>query len=378
MKHLKKATILVMIVATLLMSVGCNQSANLKEDSSINRQDLITQLNLDEEIEIILSKSEDVTGDEVKDKIILTGKRAAEKSPFFDDLTIVVQDGESKEYSQATYENFSGYEPKILIKDFSGDKVGDVMVTASSGGSGGIVNHLIATFQDNQAQVIFDDQDNQGVKVAGTFMPDFKAKLKFEDINKEAILDLTFNKDKYIKRRIYNEDGLLVKRMKITPYSDPFSSLEAIDYNGDGTYELRGHQRIVGAYGADKISEVESIWQYQDNNWDLKELQYSNYLLKYNQNQVQKFGILGSIEKIETGAENKRVLVAGQGINSSNQDKIMLLVNEDTELVTENESSKIEIDDLEVGMKVKAYHREAVTMSIPPQSVATKIIIVNN
>ena len=268
-----------LIISLILVGVFLDYNRNI--DVASSHSSLINELNLEENIEIIESEKKDVTGDQVEDKILLTGIRADKNSVFFDHLTVVVRDGKKDEYLKATYKNFSGYEPKLMLKDFSGDQIADVMVKSRTGGSGGIVDHLIATFSEGESKVIFDSQDNKGIEVTGQFLPNFKAKLEFKNHNKQVTLDLSFNREKYIKNKIYNQQGLMIKRKLIRPYSYPFGKLEVIDYNRDGTYELKGYQKVVGAYGADKISELKTIWRYEEEDWQLEELQYSNYLLKY-------------------------------------------------------------------------------------------------
>lgn len=232
---------------------------------------LAFQLELKENTEIITAQKTDVTGDGISDKFILLGSKVGPgKSPFRDNLIIVVEDGENQSYLTATYDGFVGYNPELLTRDFTGDQVDDVMVTANSGGNGGIYHHLIAPFKDGKAEVIFDEDNNRGVEVTGQFIPDFKARLNFVDLDKEVIFDSSVNKDEYIKQRIYNQEGALVTERLIRPYSYPFGRLEAVDYNNDSQYGLRGLQKIVGTYGADKISEVESIWIYKNQQWVLK------------------------------------------------------------------------------------------------------------
>lgn len=282
MINLDKGTMIRVLLVVCLMSVGLFLDFNRNKNVASSQQLLINKLNLEKNIEIIQSKQKDVTGDKVKDKVLLTGVRVEPKSVFFNNVTVVVKNGQTNHYIKATYKDLSGYEPQLIVKDFSGDQIADVMVKAPTGGSGGIVNHLIATFKKDKAQVIFDNKDNKGIKVTGQFVPDFKAKLKFKRLDKQVTLDLSFNREKYIKDRIYNQQGMMIKRKLVRPYSYPYGKLEVVDYNHDGTYELKGYQKVVGVYGADVISELESICSYEEENWELKELQYSNYLRKYN------------------------------------------------------------------------------------------------
>ncbi|SKC92269.1 hypothetical protein [Maledivibacter halophilus] len=252
-----------------------SQIANLK----IGDEFTIEKLDLGDNAYVIDYKSEDVTGDEVKDDIILVGNKMQKEDIFSTSLNVVVKDGKTNEYSKATYENFGGYEGTLYVQDFSGDKINDVMVSTSTGGSGGIYDHFIATFKDNNPTVIFDNKDNEGVKAEAKFIDDFKVEINIEGIGQKAIVDVSVNKDKYIEDGLYDKNGKVLKDS--APFSYPFSLVEARDYNGDGTYELIGHQRVVGLYNADTISHIDTVWSYKDSKWTVEELKYSTYIKKY-------------------------------------------------------------------------------------------------
>lgn len=257
-----------------------NDKANVKQSNFIVGEEFaIEKLALGDKAYVIDYKSADVTGDEVKDDIILIGNKMQKEDIFSDSLNIVVKDGKSNEYSKTTYENFAGYEGALYVHDFSGDNINDVMVSASTGGSGGIYEHLIATFKDNNPTVIFDNKDNEGAKTEAKFIDDFKVELNIENINQKAIVDVSVNKEQYIEGGLYEQNGKILKDS--TPFSYPFSLVEAKDYNGDGTYELIGHQRVVGLYNADTISHIDTVWSYKDSKWTIEELKYSTYLKKY-------------------------------------------------------------------------------------------------
>ncbi len=376
MKDHSKKLVLILSVVAVMMLVGCSQGSKPNNDLALDKESLLTQLNLGKNGVVIESKSIDVTGDGNKDNVVLVGSKADEgKSPFRENLMIIVQEDESEEYLKATYDKFSGYEPKLTVKDFTGDKIADVMITANSGGSGGIYNHLIATFKDAQAKVIFDQNNNKGLQVSGQFMPDFKAKVNFEDLNKEALIDISVNKANYIQLKIYNQEGALVQKKLIRPSSYPFSNLKPIDYNRDGKYELRGLQKIVGANNADTISEIESIWSYDNNKWNLKEVKYNTILLKHNSNPISDHRITGYIKEIKETEKTKYVLVVDNLDDAKPNEGVMLLVSKDTKLLKEEGNKKIQFKDLKEGMKIEALRSNIMTMSLPPQTNALKIIV---
>lgn len=261
----------VVMMAGVLGVVRAN--VNLKE-LVVGEPFTVEYLDLGDQMYVIDLKDADVTGDEVTDQVILVGKKIFSPEDIFaDQLTIVVQDGVSKKYSTITDEQFSGYEGRLMINDFTGDQIADVMVTASTGGSGGIVNHMIATFAGSDSKLIFAELENMGVRMVGEFVDGYQAELRVKNIaNVDQIvtIDLQDRKDMYIEQAIYSANGQLLK--EIQPIVYPFSRLEAIDVDFDGVYELRGTQRIVGAYGADGIGFVESLWKYEDGKWQAKNL----------------------------------------------------------------------------------------------------------
>lgn len=274
------------LLLTGCLAVGCVYYVNAQSTSNSQTPNLkigdgftVERLALGDNAYVIDYKSADVTGDEVKDDIILVGNKMQKEDIFSESLNIVVKDGKSNEYSKATYENFGGYEGALYVEDFSGDNINDVMVSAGTGGSGGINEHLIATFKDNNPMVIFDNKDNEGVKTEAKFIDDFKVEINIENINQKAIIDVSVNKDQYIEDGLYDKNGKVLKDSE--PFSYPFSLVEAKDYNGDGTYELIGHQRVVGLYNADTISHIDTVWSYKNSKWTVEELKYSTYIKKY-------------------------------------------------------------------------------------------------
>lgn len=265
-----------------ILTVSAFSAVNAQEDCNrfkVGEKVSISQLQMADNAYVIDYKSADVTGDKVNDHVVLAGNKLYSRDDIFaDNLTVVVQDGKSKKYSKATYENFCGYDGNLFIGDFTGDKVNDVMVSAATGGSGGIVSHLIATFNNNEPTVIFNEENNNGINITGKYLDGFKAELNVENINKDITLDLSANKDSYVEYQTYDTNGTLLEG--ISPWIDPFSLLEAVDYNGDGVYELRGYQSVSGTCHADRITCFESLWQYDNNSWNIEQLEYSTYLVK--------------------------------------------------------------------------------------------------
>lgn len=277
---LKKTSALLLAGALALGAMGYAKVDAENNTFEVGEKFTVADMKMGEKAYVIDYKLEDVTGDKIKDNIVLVGTKEDKKGMFVDNLNVIVQDGNSKKYTKATYEYFGGYdcEDMMFIGDFNGDKVNDVMVSAPTGGSGGIVEHMIATFKDHKPSVIFTDKENEGVRIDGKYVDGYKAEVEFKDLNKKIELDVSANKEVYKKIKIYDNNGKVLEEVK--PWIYPFSKVEPIDYDCDGLYELHAYQRIVGGWNADTISYVESILKFENNKWNTKQLNYSTYLVK--------------------------------------------------------------------------------------------------
>lgn len=275
---LNRLVILILTGFLIIYGISVISANNNNSQYKIGEKFTVAELELNDNVYLIDYQRADVTGNGFADDIFLVGTKIGLNDIFADNLTVVVYDGKINEYIKATYDNFSGYDGKLFIGDFTADQVDDVFVSAATGGSGGFYAHLIATFATSKSEIIFAENENQGIIITGKYIDNFQAKLDVTNLDKEINLDISANKTSYIEAGIYDDNGRILK--EITPYSYPFSSLTPVDRDLDGVYDLLGLQRVVGAYNADTISIVESIWKYKNSSWSLRQAQYSNFLLK--------------------------------------------------------------------------------------------------
>lgn len=210
----------------------------------------------------------DVTGDGLVDTIYLTGRRKHVDSTYADDLRLSVKSGADATFKTHSLSRLGGYRTNLFAGDFSGDKVPDVYLEVESGGSGGWSYHNIVSFNGNEAKEIFGDNNNQSQSIKGEFVDGLKVELTNTANGKTAALDVSDRLQDYVRLGIYGEDGILQKETQTM--TAPFSRLTPIDYDNDGVFELKGIQRISGAYRADGIADVESVLKYKDDDWMLK------------------------------------------------------------------------------------------------------------
>ncbi|KNF08055.1 hypothetical protein CLPU_10c01100 [Gottschalkia purinilytica] len=165
----------------------------------------------------------------------------------------------------------------MFIGDFTGDKINDLFISASIAGNGGIINNRIVKLSEKKPKIIFSEKENEGIKIQGDYLDNFRVKL-YTNTNKQFEIDLSFNENTYIKNKIYDNNGKLLKQVKT--WSDSFQNLKPVDYDGDGIYELVGNQSIFETSHVDKISHLNSLWKYESNKWQPKEIEYSSFLIK--------------------------------------------------------------------------------------------------
>lgn len=278
MNILKKHMVATMMCGLMVtpLSVTLAQSTQLMEMSPAISISSEVMKRLPPDNYIIDQKIADVTGDHREDKIFLIGHKINKEARYTDHLTLLVEDGTSKKLITAELENLGGYQGKLFVGDFSGDGIADVMVSVPTGGSGGMVDHRILTFENGQSSIIFNQENNRGIQFDGKFIKDFKAQLTNEEYGIHTTIDLQMKKDLYITSKIYDEDGNVLKEVK--PISYPLASLEPVDLDRNGVYELRGIQRVIGAYGADGIGHVYSGWKYENNKWVVQNIEITSFV----------------------------------------------------------------------------------------------------
>ncbi|MED4755207.1 hypothetical protein [Brevibacillus choshinensis] len=241
------------------------------------------QLKMDKNNYVIDLKSADVTGDKIADTVYLLGIKEKQDDIFASNMNIVVQDGKTKAYSKTELGDLGGYDGTLTLVDFTGDHVADAFVKTATGGSGGIYEHVIATFADKQSKVIFGEDENEGIKYEGTFVDGFKVEGKGKHLDKSLTFDVSANKDLYVAAKLYDQAGKLVANKEdLSVYSYPFSALTPIDMDGNGTFELVGEQRVVGINNTDTVSRINSVWGFgADGKWNPWEVAYSTFLIQH-------------------------------------------------------------------------------------------------
>ena len=224
----------------------------------------------------------DVDGDGKDEEVLLMGNKIVKDSYFMGELYVIVKDlndGKIKAYIRP--QNCGGYNSFLTLADVTGDGIYDVIINASTGGSGDTVDLRVLNFAGGEAKEIFTKENNSGIAFVGKYLPNYKAELMFPTINKNIVVDLSGKKDLYNNFNIYAANGQ-VKNSGEMPYMQDFFSAIAIDVDGDGTEELVTAQRITGPISMETLGYVRTIWKYAAENWQAKQIDFRMNLLSKN------------------------------------------------------------------------------------------------
>jgi hypothetical protein len=149
----------------------------------------------------------------------------------------------------------------LHFADFTDDGISDIFVTVETGGSGGTINAFAYSFKNGQIKNLHVPS---GVPVTAQFINGYRAKIKIPG-QAAVYLDVSARKAEYEKLGLY-KDGVVNEATELMV--DPFSSWKIIPLlnNKNG---LAGIQRVSGAYHADALVDIHSVWEYKDEKWQL-------------------------------------------------------------------------------------------------------------
>jgi hypothetical protein len=204
----------------------------------------------------------DVNGDRIPDNVYLTGIKTS-GSQFTQNITLVIQDGMTGRFTSIPLSENAGYNPTLFLGDFTGDGVDDILISITTGGSGGIMYHYIYSFTNNTAQLLFDfNVYNEQYKYDVTYKDNYKVEVISKKNNKKYIIDISYKQADYLNE-IYDENGKLKK--PINGFVNPISGLYPVDFDSNKVYELLAYQKIAGRYNADSLGYVLNTLKWKDN-----------------------------------------------------------------------------------------------------------------
>lgn len=206
-------------------------------------------------------KRGDVNGDRIKDNVYLIGQMpSGSDSPFRDNITLIIQDGRTGQFTRTTLEQNAGYNPTLFLGDFTGNKIDDILISIDSGGSGGYAFYYIYSFIRNVPKVIFDfEQFNNKYAFVVTYKDNYEVKVNQKNSDNDYIINIRYKGKDYLSE-IYDENGNL--KDPIEGWVNPLGGLYPVDFRRDGTYGLYASRQVAGRYNADSLGYVQTSLEW--------------------------------------------------------------------------------------------------------------------
>lgn len=229
------------------------------ENYDINKSCKHTESNSSGNAYLLDIKIGDVTGDGILDKVSLYGNKPDGANGIFtDNITVIIEDGNTNKLKNIYPEFNQGYSPKLFLGDFTRDNIADIKISIDSGGSGGYGYFYIYSFKDNNLCQIFNfDKYNNSNKYGVNYSNLYKVDVGCIMIDKLFILDISYKGYDYLSQ-YYDENGTLKKPVQGEVLA--LSSLVPI-VNAEETksYDLLAFQRIIGTSNADTLGYIENL-----------------------------------------------------------------------------------------------------------------------
>ena len=213
-----------------------------------------------EKLVVISENMIDVTGDNKNDKVFIKGIPYEEGTQFLKEVILEIEASNGKIF-KANLED--GYDPTVHYVDLNHDGIKDMFISINTGGSGGISNYFLYTLKDFSLSNL---EVPEPLMINGQFLNGYKASITIQDTNQSYTFDLRNRADDYERLGLF-QNGKLSEPTELM--IDPYSTLKPIKLSSN-RYGLMGIQGISGAYHADRIAFVESVWEYEAGRWNLK------------------------------------------------------------------------------------------------------------
>lgn len=200
----------------------------------------------------------DITGDGIRDKVSLYGNKPDGVTGIFaDNITVVIEDGYTKEKKVIAPPFNSGYNARLFIGDFTKDKTDDIKVSIDSGGSGGYGYFFIYSFKNNNLKEIFNfDIYNNEYDYKVNYADIYNVDVGNVMLDKLFILDIS-NKGYDYLNKYYDENGKLKKPVQGEVLA--LSTLVPIINEEKDVFDLLAYQRIIGTSNSDTLGFIENL-----------------------------------------------------------------------------------------------------------------------
>lgn len=195
------------------------------------------------EIETIKEVSGNIISADKTSKVILKGQSESQGG-FYTNIRLEIADENGTPLTVIKPDENSGYNPDVILCDFSDDGVKQIFLSIDSGGSGGFGYYYVYSYKESRLKVLFDFAQFGAQNVfKGRFLDGYSAEVRFTGGDEKWLIDLSGKPAEY-KYMIWNTEGKLRR-----PLTVDISAVNTVFpyFNGtDGRCWLEVTQKVTG------------------------------------------------------------------------------------------------------------------------------------
>ncbi|WXR62790.1 hypothetical protein WG909_06135 [Peptostreptococcaceae bacterium AGR-M142] len=218
---------------------------------------------------ILDKKYSDITGDNGLDEISLVGYKKNQCDEYSYEIFIVVKDSKTSKSIKINYKDFDGYESKLYIADFDGDKINDILAYSKKEKELDSTNNHILTFKDFIIRDIFANDIPTDMEI--NLLNNYIISLKYQDKEVKTVLNNDV-KNYYKGKKVYINSKLQNKNQNLK--ISKISYLVPLDINMDGDFEFSVRYPIMDDKNK-KIADIDIIYDYKDDNLSIYSMSFN-------------------------------------------------------------------------------------------------------
>ncbi len=258
--------IILIVLIVIFNNISSKENKTEFKPLELEVGDEFTEIDYGNKMFVVNYEIDDVTGDGVKDMIIIIGNKNDVADTMANNIDVVTYDSENKSFIKGNLKKCSLNTPKLFLKDINGDGIDDIVLIGDNEDMTKTVRVL--TIKDGESKEVFKNKDNKGLSFTGAFLDGFKAHIVARKINFERNIEINDKRENYITGGFYDESGRVTgSKNNIT--TSGFVNVEFVELND--AYGLKTTQRIKGFDNLDILDQVEVIWKYENGSWNIKE-----------------------------------------------------------------------------------------------------------
>lgn len=219
-----------------------------------------SSLRSEQDLEVVDFKRADIFGNGREDEVYLLGTRVfGSTSPQVNNLTLRVVDSCKGEETEMKMPIESAYGPRLIIEDFTGDLKKDIMVMSYTD-PGGYVYADIYTIENDELKHIFSTSlYNEEYTGLVEYKDQYRIEVSTDIPGKLYVLDISHVPPEILDM-FYDQQGKLKEPTEGTLMGAV--SVNVVDYDRDGVYDMAVVQRLSGADQQDNLGLVETFLRW--------------------------------------------------------------------------------------------------------------------